>query len=209
MQKQSFMPKLPNYLNNCKFLLSNGLAHTKFYRNQEINTKKHALSPTYCFLKSIIDEVRTEMLNKIKNRKDSESYRDIIEPVKEANLENVQDDSDAENPFKRVGKVRFACSSSPESVSNASLKSITASFSIANSTEYGGASERYIYSRHRDVPPRSSREHPEQDLRDVEERHHHHHHHHHHHRDGSVKRGQFTRSLSNTEPSVDEKAGKC
>ncbi|KAG5896270.1 hypothetical protein JTB14_033567 [Gonioctena quinquepunctata] len=34
---------------------------------------------------------------------------------------------------------------------------------------------------------------------------HHHHHHHHHHRDGSVKRGQFTRSLSNTEPPNEEK----
>nr|CAH7739251.1 unnamed protein product [Callosobruchus chinensis] len=35
--------------------------------------------------------------------------------------------------------------------------------------------------------------------------HHHHHHHHHHHRDGSVKRGQFTRSLSNTDPPPDER----
>ncbi|XP_074041991.1 rab3 interacting molecule [Leptinotarsa decemlineata] len=35
--------------------------------------------------------------------------------------------------------------------------------------------------------------------------HHHHHHHHHHHREGSVKRGQFTRSLSNTEPPTEEK----
>ncbi|KAJ8972639.1 hypothetical protein NQ317_007350 [Molorchus minor] len=34
---------------------------------------------------------------------------------------------------------------------------------------------------------------------------HHHHHHHHHHREASVKRGQFTRSLSNTEPPPDEK----
>ncbi|XP_076254332.1 rab3 interacting molecule isoform X5 [Rhynchophorus ferrugineus] len=34
---------------------------------------------------------------------------------------------------------------------------------------------------------------------------HHHHHHHHHRKDGSVKRGQFTRSLSNTEPPPDEK----
>ncbi|CAH2011777.1 unnamed protein product [Acanthoscelides obtectus] len=34
---------------------------------------------------------------------------------------------------------------------------------------------------------------------------HHHHHHHHHHRDGSVKRGQFTRSLSNTDPPPDER----
>nr|CAI5824961.1 unnamed protein product [Callosobruchus analis] len=35
--------------------------------------------------------------------------------------------------------------------------------------------------------------------------HHHHHHRHHHHRDGSVKRGQFTRSLSNTDPPPDER----
>ncbi|KAL1513477.1 hypothetical protein ABEB36_002883 [Hypothenemus hampei] len=37
-------------------------------------------------------------------------------------------------------------------------------------------------------------------------RYHHHHHHHHHRREGTVKRGQFTRSLSNTEPPIEDKA---
>ncbi|KAK4880315.1 hypothetical protein RN001_008461 [Aquatica leii] len=73
-------------------------------------------------------------------------------------------------------------------------------------TEFSGSSDRYVYSRHREVPSKGSRDHQEQDLRDpIEQQHHHHHHHHHHHRDGSIKRGQFTRSLSNTEPPVDEK----
>ncbi|XP_050294948.1 rab-3-interacting molecule unc-10 isoform X4 [Anthonomus grandis grandis] len=35
--------------------------------------------------------------------------------------------------------------------------------------------------------------------------HHHQHHHHHHRREGTVKRGQFTRSLSNTEPPTEDK----
>lgn len=41
-----------------------------------------------------------------------------------------------------------------------------------------------------------------------EPEHHHHHHHHHHRREGTVKRGQFTRSLSNTEPPTEDKAGE-
>ncbi|XP_048518490.1 regulating synaptic membrane exocytosis protein 2 isoform X1 [Dendroctonus ponderosae] len=39
-----------------------------------------------------------------------------------------------------------------------------------------------------------------------DQNHHHHHHHHHHRREGTVKRGQFTRSLSNTEPPSEDKA---
>ncbi|XP_066143466.1 regulating synaptic membrane exocytosis protein 2 isoform X3 [Euwallacea fornicatus] len=38
------------------------------------------------------------------------------------------------------------------------------------------------------------------------EPHHHHHHHYHHRREGTVKRGQFTRSLSNTEAPSEDKA---
>lgn len=37
----------------------------------------------------------------------------------------------------------------------------------------------------------------------------HHHHHQHNQRESSIKRGQFTRSLSNTEPPPDEKTGEC
>lgn len=36
---------------------------------------------------------------------------------------------------------------------------------------------------------------------------HYHHRHYRQHREGSVKRGQFTRSLSNNEPPPDEKTG--
>ncbi|XP_031342327.1 regulating synaptic membrane exocytosis protein 2 isoform X6 [Photinus pyralis] len=72
------------------------------------------------------------------------------------------------------------------------------------SAEFSGSGERYVYSRHREVPTKGSRDHQEADLRGPLE-HHHHHHRHHHHREGSVKRGQFTRSLSNSDPPVDEK----
>ncbi|XP_019867469.2 regulating synaptic membrane exocytosis protein 2 [Aethina tumida] len=77
------------------------------------------------------------------------------------------------------------------------------------SADYGSNSDRYMYTGHR-APPRQMRD-RDQDLRDPLEpldqhhNHHHHHHHHHHHRENSVKRGQFTRSLSNTEPPPDEK----
>ncbi|XP_063931978.1 regulating synaptic membrane exocytosis protein 1 isoform X3 [Zophobas morio] len=80
------------------------------------------------------------------------------------------------------------------------------------STEYGGGSDRYGYTTgHRTAAPRNSRDRG-QDLRepmepiDPHHNHHHHHHHHHHNRESSIKRGQFTRSLSNTEPPPDEKA---
>ncbi|CAH1368306.1 unnamed protein product [Tenebrio molitor] len=80
----------------------------------------------------------------------------------------------------------------------------------AISTEYGGGSDRYGYTTSHRTVPRNSRD-RNQDLRDpiepIDQHHNHHHHHHHHHnRESSIKRGQFTRSLSNTEPPTDEKA---
>lgn len=78
------------------------------------------------------------------------------------------------------------------------------------SVEYGSYPSGY-----RSVPRNSKdRDSDQRDSRDsdlLEQHHYHryhdepHHHHHHHRRDGSVKRGQFTRSLSNTEPPTDEK----
>lgn len=75
------------------------------------------------------------------------------------------------------------------------------------STEYSTGSDRYAYSSgyHRE-PSRTMRERT-QDIRDPLESIDHHHHYHKHHRESSIKRGQFTRSLSNTEPPHDEKAG--
>ncbi|XP_018323416.1 regulating synaptic membrane exocytosis protein 2 isoform X2 [Agrilus planipennis] len=89
------------------------------------------------------------------------------------------------------------------------------SASRPDSTEYSGGSDRYPYSgyreRERDRPYHNVNR--EQGIREPMEQHsnqeHHHHHHHrsydHHHREGSVKRGQFTRSMSNTEVPADEK----
>ncbi|XP_060516998.1 regulating synaptic membrane exocytosis protein 2 [Cylas formicarius] len=74
------------------------------------------------------------------------------------------------------------------------------------SSEYG---EYPSYRSARD--PRDRDSDPREPMEPLDSRHgyhhksHHHHHHHNHHRDGSVKRGQFTRSLSNTEPPSDEK----
>lgn len=88
----------------------------------------------------------------------------------------------------------------------------SSSFNSASidSTEYGG------YPAYRSMP-RNARE-RDQDVREPIEPldpHHdyhphpnHHYNNHHHHREASVKRGQFTRSLSNTEPPPDEKIGK-
>ncbi|KRT81341.1 hypothetical protein AMK59_5105, partial [Oryctes borbonicus] len=67
----------------------------------------------------------------------------------------------------------------------------------------GGGSDRYSYGGgHRQQPPaRMPRERIEVEIRDPMEtmEHHHHQYHHVHHREGSVKRGTFTRSLSNNE----------
>lgn len=86
-----------------------------------------------------------------------------------------------------------------------------------SSTDYSGGSDRYVYSGHRGGSSSRNTRDREADMRETIEpidpqyHHHHHHHHHHHyrsHREGSVKRGQFTRSLSNNEPPPDEKTGK-
>ncbi|KAK9709580.1 C2 domain [Popillia japonica] len=79
-----------------------------------------------------------------------------------------------------------------------------------DSSEYpsGGGSDRYSYgSGHRQQPAsRIPRERVEVEIRDpMETMEHHQYHHGHHHRDGSVKRGTFTRSLSNNETPADEK----
>ncbi|CAH1175810.1 unnamed protein product [Phaedon cochleariae] len=79
--------------------------------------------------------------------------------------------------------------------------------SRATNSEYTG------YPSYRNAS-RSARE-RDQDIREPADsldshhgyhhHHNHHHHHHPHHREGTVKRGQFTRSLSNTEPPNEEK----
>lgn len=207
-------------------------------KSEIIENKEENSEDSCSFLKPIIDEVRNEMNKTLNNsnsdcslecyqtcpdpetsnseNSDHSNLSEISNEVEQItsgnNDDNVNSDDNEDkipnNLFKRVGKVRFACyNDSPDSISDASISSITASVSLVNSTEYTGTSDRYGYSRHRDVPPRNSRDHQEPDLRDPVEQHHHHHHHH-HHREGSVKRGQFARSLSNTEPPVDEKTGE-
>lgn len=97
-----------------------------------------------------------------------------------------------------------------ETASNALLNN--ASFPASVDYGEGGGSDRYGYTTSRTVPRTSRDRNPE--LRepvepiDQHHNHHHHHHHYHHNRESSIKRGQFTRSLSNTEPPTDEKAGK-
>lgn len=76
------------------------------------------------------------------------------------------------------------------------------------STEYG-----YRTMNSRGVRERDHHDHPREPIEPLDPHHnyhlnHNHHVHHHHHREGSVKRGQFTRSLSNTEPPTDEKTGR-
>ncbi|CAH1186021.1 unnamed protein product [Phyllotreta striolata] len=73
-------------------------------------------------------------------------------------------------------------------------------------TEYGYRTINSRGMRERDHDPRETIEplDPHHNYH-LNHNHHHHHHHHHNHREGSVKRGQFTRSLSNTEPPTDEK----
>lgn len=75
------------------------------------------------------------------------------------------------------------------------------------STEYnvsGGGSDRYGYCTQRQTSARPPREY-DLESRDVEEADRQ------YHRtvkEGSIKRGQFTRSLSNNDPPLDEKAGE-
>ncbi|CAG9835149.1 unnamed protein product [Diabrotica balteata] len=75
------------------------------------------------------------------------------------------------------------------------------------STEYGYRTMNSRGARERDHEHREPIEplDPHHNYHLNHNQHHHHHHHHHHHRESSVKRGQFTRSLSNTEPPVEEK----
>ncbi|CAH0557174.1 unnamed protein product [Brassicogethes aeneus] len=75
----------------------------------------------------------------------------------------------------------------------------------AISTEYGSSSDRYMYTGHRGAG--NSRNVRDRDHEIIEplDHHHNHHHHHYNHREGSVKRGQFTRSLSNAEAPTEEK----
>ncbi|XP_072388810.1 regulating synaptic membrane exocytosis protein 2 [Diabrotica undecimpunctata] len=74
-------------------------------------------------------------------------------------------------------------------------------------TEYGYRTMNSRGARERDHEHREPIEplDPHHNYHLNHNQHHHHHHHHHHHRESSVKRGQFTRSLSNTEPPVEEK----
>lgn len=120
-------------------------------------------------------------------------------PLESDNEPQIDTFLNVEIPLKN--KTIFHMCSIDKNASNTALNDNC----IASSTEYG------TYSTYRGTSRR------DQDLRDpvelldqhpVHHNHHHHHHtHHHHHREGSVKRGQFTRSLSNTEPPPDEKTG--
>lgn len=185
-------------------------------------------------LKSIINEVRSELVGKsddINVLQNSICSLDKIESKleinsnkssREANIEegNVSlKGTQLENENNQIFKlVRFAKqSSSLEAESKLFMsseciaKEPSNSAFESNSTDYGGGgSDRYAYTSNRG-PSRNVRD-RDQDLRDpIEPLDHHHHYHYHirHHRESSVKKGQFTRSLSNTETPGEEKTGLC
>lgn len=145
---------------------------------------------------SLPEEVRRSSIKS--NREDASSPE-----TKDKNDEEVV----PTNMFKRVGKVTFRqdvkMADDDASSCNASDSSGNASVSLP-STEYGG-SDRYNHSRYREASTRSAKEHPGQELREPLD---HHHHAHYNHREGSVKKGRFTRSLSNTEVPTDERTGR-
>ncbi|KAI4464197.1 regulating synaptic membrane exocytosis protein [Holotrichia oblita] len=203
-------------------------------------------------LRSIINEVRTDMLNTDAEFSDtSVAEDDDLEPEEDElseddssfehcrNVINARKSDDAvlekdssietvidkDEFFKRCSakkserQVSFAeedvvfnetnrsCSGSDASRSSSPKLAIAFN---PDSSEYpsGGGSDRYSYgSGHRQQPTsRMPRERAEVEIRDpMETMEHHQYHHGHHHRDGSVKRGTFTRSLSNNETPADEK----
>lgn len=81
---------------------------------------------------------------------------------------------------------------------------------MASSPEYISYSGGYRPTRNSSASERmdSLSDHHHQGYPEEFDNHHHHHHHYHHRRDGTVKRGQFTRSLSNTEAPSEDKAGE-
>ncbi|RZC33978.1 regulating synaptic membrane exocytosis protein 2, partial [Asbolus verrucosus] len=173
-------------------------------------------------LKSIIDEVRSEMMNDCEYSNHLLATCQSSEP-KENNGDEEKTQSPPADRRQSVGSVEklFNFVKLPKNkktvsflVCNVDLDD--ASFTTAlnetfvpASIEYGGGSDRYEYTTSHRTVPRNSRD-RNQELRDpiepIDQHHHHHHHHHHHNRESSIKRGQFTRSLSNTEPPNDEKA---
>jgi hypothetical protein len=174
----------------------------------------------------LIDQVRAEMMNDCDYSNhllakcqsfEPEPEEESDEGKKSERRQNVEDERGSIEKlfnFVKIPKskktVSFLCDD-VDLDDDASLSSLN-SASLPASTEYGGGSDRYGYTTSHRTVPRNSRD-RNQDLRDpiepIDQHHNHHHHHHHHHnRESSIKRGQFTRSLSNTEPPTDEKAGK-
>lgn len=155
---------------------------------------------------NFVSKAREKLLNRFEDCKNTNTMpknnynNNVVKQVDELKQKLI--DNDCENE-------KFLCSVD---------KSCNASYSLNNASLDG--SDYSGYQNYR--TPRNTRE-RDQDLRDPIEpldshhsyhhsnpNHHfdHHHHHHHHHREESVKRRQFTRSLSNTEPPTDEKTGK-
>lgn len=162
-------------------------------------------------LKSIIDEVRNELINK---------------PIEYSNysLAQSQENNRLGHHIKKYNKnyelLSIKNNSMHEMLDDKNLNNNDkdkycsyARYKILafdlNSTDYSGGSDRYVYSGHRAPTTRNIREREAEMRETIEpiESQYHHHHHYRHHRESSVKRGQFTRSLSNNEPPPDEKTG--
>lgn len=155
-------------------------------------------------------------IEKDKNQCNSEIERADLIATFQNNIEQ-KIDAKENKIFKLVNSAKqnssVDTSYSVDSLYSVDCNIINASFSKTasetNSTEYGGGgSDRYAYNSHRGPPSRNIRD-REQEMRDPVEPIDQHHYHIRHHRESSVKRGQFTRSLSNSETPGEEKTGKC
>lgn len=145
----------------------------------------------------------------------SKRSRGVLE--KDSSVETV---IDREEYFKRCEakrverQVSFAEDDVAFNTNASDCSNSSASHKIAYSGDYptGAGSDRYPYQGHRTQQPTSRRTRDRNEVEMINEPlqpmdHHHHQYHHGHHREGSVKRGTFTRSLSNNETPGDEKTG--
>lgn len=169
---------------------------------------------------SPIDGDRNSSFERSRNARNDRKTRAVLE--KDSSAETV---IDRDEFFKRCTArkvdrqvsfadehVVFEAASSDSEAASCCSSAKDAIASYPDSSEYpsGGGSDRYSYgSGHRQQSAaRIPRDRVDVENRDPMEVMDHHQYHHGHHREASVKRGTFTRSLSNNETPADEKTGK-
>lgn len=178
-------------------------------------------------LKSIIKLVRNNVVNSLDSNLEASVFFKKEEEVEEdktdeENEQKQKETIEEEHNFDKRGSieklfnfVKFSKNKKTVSfdVDETARDALLNNASFPASTDYGGGggSDRYGYTTSRTVPRDSRDRNPElrEPVEPIDQHHNHHHHHHYrHNRESSIKRGQFTRSLSNTEPPTDEKAGR-